>query len=45
MGPEAGSSEHAALRETLENQRFLRDNGPVIAGQDWGDGRQAARFL
>jgi len=32
-------------RETLENQRLSRDNGPVIAGQDWGDGRQAARFL
>ena len=27
------------LRETLENQRLSRDNGPVIAGQYWIDGR------
>jgi hypothetical protein len=32
-------------RETLENQRHSRDNGPVIAGQDWVDGRQTARLL
>ena len=32
-------------RETLENQRHSRDNGPVIAGQDWVDGRQAARTV
>jgi hypothetical protein len=32
-------------RETLENPGHLRDNGVVVAGQDWGDGRQAARFL
>ena len=25
-------------RETLENQVSLRENGPVIAGQDWIDG-------
>jgi hypothetical protein len=32
-------------RETLENQASFRENGPVIAGQDWIDGRQAARLL
>jgi hypothetical protein len=32
-------------KETLENQRHSRDNGPVIAGQDWVDGRQTARLL
>lgn len=32
-------------RETLENPADLRDNGPVIAGPDKGDGRQAAWFL
>jgi len=32
-------------KETLENSVRLRVNGVVIAGQDWGDGRQAARFL
>ena len=32
------------VRETLENPASLRENGAVIAGQDWGDGRQAARF-
>ena len=32
-------------RETLENQASLRENGPVITGQDWIDGRQAARLL
>jgi hypothetical protein len=32
-------------KETLENPGHLRDNGVVVAGQDWGDGRQAARFL
>jgi hypothetical protein len=26
-------------RETLENPAHLRENGFVIAGQDWGDGR------
>ena len=26
-------------RETLENQRLSRDNGPVIAGQYWIDVR------
>ena len=30
-------------KEALENQRHSRDNGPVIADQDWGDGRQAAQ--
>ena len=30
------------LKETLENRGRLRDNNPVIAGQDWVDGRQAA---
>jgi hypothetical protein len=33
------------LRETLGNPANSRDNGPVIAGQDWVDGRQAARPL
>ena len=33
------------VKETLENQRHSRDNGPVIAGQDWVDGRQTARLL
>jgi hypothetical protein len=32
-------------RETLENQASLRENGPVITGQDWIDGRQAAQLL
>ena len=32
-------------REALENRADLRDNGLVIAGQDWVDGRQAARLL
>jgi hypothetical protein len=32
-------------RETLENPARLRENGAVIAGQDWVDGRQAARLL
>ncbi len=32
-------------RETLENQAHLRDNGPVMAGQGWVDGRQATRLL
>jgi hypothetical protein len=31
-------------KETLENPARLRENKPVIAGQDWGNGRQAARF-
>ncbi|MCT0216074.1 hypothetical protein KQ298_07025 [Synechococcus sp. CS-1330] len=34
-----------ASRETLENRGRLRDNNPVIAGQDWVDGRQAAWLL
>jgi len=33
------------FRETLENQGHSRDNVPVIAGQDWVDGRQTARLL
>ena len=33
------------IKETLENQASLRENGPVITGQDWIDGRQAARLL
>ena len=32
-------------KETLENQGHSRDNGNVIASQDWGDGRQAAWLL
>jgi hypothetical protein len=32
-------------RETLANRTNPRENGPVIAGLDWSDGRQAARFL
>ena len=28
-----------SLRETLENQRHPRENGAVIAGQYWIDGR------
>ena len=31
-------------RETLENPLDLRDNSSVIAGQDWVNGRQAARL-
>ena len=34
-----------SVRETLENPGQLRDNGFVIAGQDWVDGRQATRLL
>ena len=34
-----------SARETLENQHHSRDNGSVIADQDWGDGWQAARLL
>jgi len=37
--------EFVALRETLENRTNPRENGPVIAGLDRSDGRQAARFL
>jgi hypothetical protein len=33
------------VRETLENPARLRENGAVITGQDWVDGRQAARLL
>ena len=32
------------IRETLENPAHLRENGAVITGQDWVNGRQAARF-
>ena len=32
------------LRETLENPARLRENEPVIAGQDWINGWKAARF-
>ena len=39
------SSALATSKETLENQGHLRDNGSVIASQDWGDGRQAAWLL
>jgi len=31
--------------ETLENPNHSRDNGPVVTGQDWADGRQAAWLL
>ena len=34
-----------SIKETLENQRLLRDNGSVIAGQNWVDGRQATGLL
>ena len=34
-----------ATRETLGNPGDPRDNGLVITGQDWIDGRQAARLL
>jgi len=34
-----------SARETLENPGHSRDNGPVIAGRDWGDGQQAAWLL
>lgn len=32
-------------RETLGNPIHLRDNSPVMTGQDWIDGRQATRLL
>lgn len=32
------------FEEILENPAGLRENGAVIAGHDWVDGRQAARF-
>jgi hypothetical protein len=41
-GPKAIST---TTRETLANRTNPRENGPVIAGLDWSDGRQAARFL
>ncbi len=49
MWPTIGSPGHQHLklkspRETLENPASLRENGVVIAGQDWVDGRQAARI-
>jgi hypothetical protein len=31
-------------KEALENPARLRENKPVIADQDWVNGRQAARF-
>jgi len=34
-----------SLRETLENPVHSRDNGSVIAGKDWGNGRQAGLLL
>ena len=37
--------ETPSFRETLENPARLRKNEPVIASQDWVDGRQAARLL
>ena len=33
------------LRETLENLGHPRHNGSVIAGQDWGNVRQATWLL
>lgn len=33
------------LKETLENLAHLRDNGSVMAGQGWVNGRQATRLL
>lgn len=30
------------LKETLENRGRLRDNNPVIVGQDWVDGRASS---
>ena len=32
------------VKENLENQSSSRENRPLIAGQDWIDGRQAAWF-
>ena len=43
--PQLGAKGIISARETLENQASFRENGPVIAGQDWIDGRQAARLL
>ena len=34
-----------STKETLENPIHLRDNGPVMAGQDLVDGRQVTRLL
>jgi hypothetical protein len=34
----------AGAWETPENPGHPRDNSPVIAGQDWVDGRQTARL-
>jgi hypothetical protein len=36
--------ERLITRENLENQPSSRENRPLIAGQDWIDGRQAAGF-
>ena len=33
------------LRETLDNRPRPSENGVLIGGEDWGDGRQAARLL
>lgn len=32
------------VKKTLENHILLADNGLVITGKDWVDGRQAARI-
>jgi hypothetical protein len=32
-------------RETLDNRPRPSENGVLIGGEDWGDGRQAARLL
>ena len=34
-----------ASKAILKNPVDLRENEPVIAGQDWGDGGQVARLL
>jgi hypothetical protein len=36
------SGDPSSPKETLENTARLLENGIVIAGQDWVDGRQAA---
>jgi hypothetical protein len=33
------------IKETQENPAHLHENEPVIACQEWVDGRQAARLL
>ena len=37
--------ELGVTKETLENQGQSRENGPVMAGRDWSDERQAAWLL